>query len=185
MATKEQILDTALKYFAEKGYENTSLEEIAKDTGITKPAVYYYFKNKKALYNDIFKKFFKNINFFKQESLEKNIDHYIDTLSSIFLKNPEFAKLFAKELACEGKHLEEETLKITSKTIKFLKETLKDTKLNPFFIQTLVIASFTTYLNTVNLRKKVGIILNENIKSHFNIKEEITKTIKLYIKAHL
>ena len=185
MATKEQILKTALKHFAKKGYKNTSIEEIAKEIGITKPAVYYYFKNKKALYNEIFKNIFKDIDFHKQESLEKNIEHYINTLASVFINNPQFAKLFAKELACEGEHLEEETLKITSKTIKFLKEILKDTDLNPFFIQTLVIASFTTYLNTVNLRKKVGVILNEKINLHFDIKDEITKTINLYIKAHI
>jgi AcrR family transcriptional regulator len=183
MTTKEQILKTALKHFAQKGYENTSIEEIAKEIGITKPAVYYYFKNKKTLYNEIFKNIFKDINYSKQESLEKNIEHYVDTLASIFLKNPEFAKLFAKELACEGEHLEEDTLKITSKTISFLKDILKNTNLNPFFIQTLVMASFTTYLNTVNLRKKVGTIVNEKNNLFFDIKEEIKKIIKLYIKA--
>ena len=55
MATKEDILQIALKHFANKGYENTTLEDIAKEIDITKPAIYYYFKNKEELYNEIFK----------------------------------------------------------------------------------------------------------------------------------
>ena len=66
----------------------------------------------------VIRNIFKDINFHKQEDLEKSIEHYINTLASVFINNPQFAKLFAKELACEGEHLEEETLKITSKTIK-------------------------------------------------------------------
>ena len=185
MATKEEILLSALKHFAKKGYEAASLEEIAKEVGITKPAIYYHFKNKKTLYNEIIKHFFSNIEFKKQTTLEKNIIHYIDTLSNLFLQNPDFAKLFSKVLSCEGEHLEEETLKITAKTIKFLREVLKETDLNPFFIQTLVVASFTTYLNTINLRKKVKNIISSDINLHFDIKKEIKNTILTYIKAHL
>ena len=36
----------ALKLFAEQGYEKTSLREIAEQLGVTKAALYYYFKSK-------------------------------------------------------------------------------------------------------------------------------------------
>ena len=183
MATKQEILLKALEHFSQKGYATTTLDEIAKDLNITKPAIYYHYKNKMTLYNEIFKYFFDQITFVDQQSLEKNIIHYIDVLSHLFLQNPQFAKLFSKELANEGKNLQEETLKITSKTIKFLSNALKKTSLNPFFIQTLVISSFTTYLNTVELRKKVTGITNITT-SDFDVKEEIETIITNYIKAH-
>jgi AcrR family transcriptional regulator len=183
MATKEEILKTAKKLFAKKGYENTTLEEIAKELNITKPALYYHFKNKQTIYNQIFQEKFKDIEFKDQKDLIKNITFYIETLSNIFLKDPDFARLFSKELANEGMHLTKETLQQTAKTIKFLSNTLKDTNINPFFIQTLIVSSFTTYINTTKLREKIQNLSNINTKS-FEIKEEITQIILHYIKAH-
>lgn len=44
--TRERILDAALDLFVEKGYENTSLREIAEQLGFTKAALYYHFPSK-------------------------------------------------------------------------------------------------------------------------------------------
>jgi AcrR family transcriptional regulator len=44
--TRERILDAALALFAERGYEATSMREIAEQLGITKPALYYHFDSK-------------------------------------------------------------------------------------------------------------------------------------------
>lgn len=44
--TRDRILDAALALFAEKGYEATSMREIAEQLSITKPALYYHFDSK-------------------------------------------------------------------------------------------------------------------------------------------
>jgi AcrR family transcriptional regulator len=44
--TREQIRTVALEMFAERGYDATSLREIAEQLGVTKAAVYYHFKTK-------------------------------------------------------------------------------------------------------------------------------------------
>jgi AcrR family transcriptional regulator len=44
--TRERILDVALDLFVEKGYEQTSLREIAERLGVTKAALYYHFPSK-------------------------------------------------------------------------------------------------------------------------------------------
>src|ERR1700728_2627182 len=44
--TRERILDVALDLFIEKGYDKTSLREIAEQLGVTKAALYYHFKSK-------------------------------------------------------------------------------------------------------------------------------------------
>ncbi|MCY1061597.1 TetR/AcrR family transcriptional regulator [Nannocystis sp. SCPEA4] len=44
--TRTRLLDTALKLFSEHGVEATSLQMIADELGVTKAAVYYYFKTK-------------------------------------------------------------------------------------------------------------------------------------------
>lgn len=51
--TRETILDAAELLFAERGIEQTSLEDIAKAAGVTRGAVYWHFENKYALFTDI------------------------------------------------------------------------------------------------------------------------------------
>lgn len=44
--TRERILTTAVRLFAARGYDGTSLQAIADEMGLTKAAVYYYFHTK-------------------------------------------------------------------------------------------------------------------------------------------
>ena len=44
--TRQQILETAQRLFAELGYDATSLQMIADELGLTKAAVYYHFRAK-------------------------------------------------------------------------------------------------------------------------------------------
>jgi AcrR family transcriptional regulator len=46
MSTRERILDAALDLFIEKGFDKTSLREIAEQVGVTKAALYYHFASK-------------------------------------------------------------------------------------------------------------------------------------------
>ena len=51
--TKSKIIHAAIKLFPELGYEKTSMRRIAEEVGITKPALYYYYKNKDELFKSI------------------------------------------------------------------------------------------------------------------------------------
>ena len=50
---QDQIIDIACRLFARRGYEGTSLRDIAEEAKITKAALYYHFPNKEALYHRI------------------------------------------------------------------------------------------------------------------------------------
>ncbi|MFH1651462.1 MAG: TetR/AcrR family transcriptional regulator [Chloroflexota bacterium] len=52
---KAAILKEAVKLFAEQGYHNTTLDEVAKGLGITKAALYYYFSGKGQIIRAIMK----------------------------------------------------------------------------------------------------------------------------------
>ena len=45
----QQVLAAALRLFVSKGYENATIDTIAAEAGLTKGAVYFYFKGKAAL----------------------------------------------------------------------------------------------------------------------------------------
>lgn len=51
VSTRELILASADKLFASKGYESTSIINIAAAAGIKQSSVYYYFDNKEAILN--------------------------------------------------------------------------------------------------------------------------------------
>jgi TetR/AcrR family transcriptional regulator len=48
---QERILKAALNEFARKGYERASTNNIVKEAGIAKGTLFYYFKNKQALFD--------------------------------------------------------------------------------------------------------------------------------------
>lgn len=48
--TREQILDSSLRLFSEKGFARTSVRDIAQAAGITDAAIYYHFQSKRDLF---------------------------------------------------------------------------------------------------------------------------------------
>ena len=54
--TKEEILETALKLFAQNGYEATSVSDIAEKIGISKGALYKHYHNKRDIFESILKR---------------------------------------------------------------------------------------------------------------------------------
>lgn len=50
---KTAILDAAITIFREKGFDGTSIAEIAAAAGLPKANVYYYFRNKETIYQTI------------------------------------------------------------------------------------------------------------------------------------
>lgn len=55
MDKKEEILSAATKIFEKYGLQKTTLDDIAKECGIKKTALYYYFKNKDEIIQTMFK----------------------------------------------------------------------------------------------------------------------------------
>lgn len=51
--TRQHILDVALRLFSQQGVSSTSLAEIAKAAGVTRGAIYWHFKGKSDLFNEI------------------------------------------------------------------------------------------------------------------------------------
>ena len=51
LATRELILDAAERVFHQRGVSRTSLQEIAKDAGLTRGAIYWHFENKGELFD--------------------------------------------------------------------------------------------------------------------------------------
>ena len=56
-SSKETILLNALSLFAQRGFEAVGISEICENSNITKPTLYYFFKSKDGLLEEILKTF--------------------------------------------------------------------------------------------------------------------------------
>lgn len=52
---RSQIIDSATKYFSRYGFHKTTMDEIARNIHKAKGVLYYYFKNKEDLFNEVLK----------------------------------------------------------------------------------------------------------------------------------
>jgi AcrR family transcriptional regulator len=56
---RERILQAAEKIFAEVGYDAARIDAIAKQASVNKALIYYYFRGKKDLLEELFARFFR------------------------------------------------------------------------------------------------------------------------------
>lgn len=53
--TKDRILQVALKLFAQHGFEGARMEKIAAEVGINKASLYFHFKSKEEIFQELFR----------------------------------------------------------------------------------------------------------------------------------
>jgi len=193
ISKKEKIIQVGFKHFSKYGYENTTLENIAKECSITKPAIYYHFKNKAHLYKEIICKYFSElVSQIEKTTINGNetdrLKSYIFAFGLYLIKHPSFNTIFATEIANGAKNLPNECIKLLSKTLNGLKSILDDgvknnifEKTNPFLVQMMIVTTLTSYNTTKPLRKKIAkeLDLDEALEElDFNkIIEEVAKKI--------
>lgn len=68
---RQQLLDIGRHLFAERGFEGTSIEEIAAQAGVSKPVVYEHFGGKEGLYAVVVDREVERLTAIAMELLEK------------------------------------------------------------------------------------------------------------------
>lgn len=91
---KKRILDSSTKLFYERGYNNASMDDIAKDIGVTKGTLYLYFKSKEEILDETCR-----INISIMENIMGRIDNnnFISSIRKFFeeeLNQPDHIKFY-------------------------------------------------------------------------------------------
>ena len=95
----DRILSTALSLLAKKGYENTTINDIADAAGISRGLLHYYFKDKEDLVAQALTFGFGSMwessigNLQSARSPEQLVDNMIEVLKKNTLENPDFSAL--------------------------------------------------------------------------------------------
>jgi len=106
--SKQLIITHAIELFSQKGYASASMDELAERCGLNKAMVFYYFKNKKGLYEAVMREVLIEI---QQTIIEENKQHstpkeelegFIRTYAKFACEHPYLPSLLLKELSDSG-----------------------------------------------------------------------------------
>ncbi|MDI3316641.1 MAG: TetR/AcrR family transcriptional regulator [Bacillota bacterium] len=86
---REEIIQVAAELFREKGYRNSTLEEVAGRLGVTRPALYHYIRSKEELLSEIYSRVMSRLLGQVEEILARGLDP-VATLRAIVVGHVEF-----------------------------------------------------------------------------------------------
>lgn len=119
MTTEDKILSSARKIFLLYGYHGTTIEKIAKDAGVSKAIVHYYFRSKDRLYE-------KLIGNIAELLLKKNIKEHQEILLFVVKELQNNKRLFLNSLNTYS------ALNWNERLITLVKNTLAEITSNEF-----------------------------------------------------
>lgn len=92
---KRQIQEAAKEIILEKGYENTTMDDVIEKSGMSTGGVYHYYKNLYEIFYDIM---FNGLNYAERRSLsetDKNVQTLVEYQLSKIYDDNEYKSLFA------------------------------------------------------------------------------------------
>jgi len=124
--TKKKILDSAFDVFVKNGYKDTTMSHIVRESGLSKGAIYHYYKSKKDLFISLidhweifsFPDFYSKSN--KDESAQETLMRFADTVYEVFCKRPHvfLAEIEFWALANKDKEINERSKVLYDKILK-------------------------------------------------------------------
>ena len=108
---REDLLDAALEAFVERGYEGTSIADLARATGLSKAAFVYHFASKEALYQEVFEHLLSD--WFDRlagaiaapETGWNKVELVLRAGFRFFADNPSYVRMVRREAIDGGQHL--------------------------------------------------------------------------------
>ncbi|MCX8028574.1 MAG: TetR/AcrR family transcriptional regulator [Brevinematales bacterium] len=101
---KDKIMNCAISLFSTKGFDATSVDEIAKESGVNKAMIYYYFSSKEGLLNSIIRKgvnefneLFEKIDISNFSSPKEFVSEIVRTAIKHLNRHISMAKVFFRE----------------------------------------------------------------------------------------
>jgi AcrR family transcriptional regulator len=131
-ATRRRILEVAVQVFAEKGYHESRISDIARRAGIAYGLVYHYFRNKDEILDEIFRErweeFIQAVR--RIAAMQSTVDEKLLSLAMVILsarrRNPEWVKVLTFEIQRTQRMLAPERIARVSELFRLTAQMLRD-----------------------------------------------------------
>jgi len=137
----DAILDAAKGAFADKGFEGTSIADIARIAQISDGLVYRYFRNKRELLYEVLRKFYERIlldletQAFKHDAFSARLEALVRRHLEVFVSDTDLCRLFISEVRTasdyEGSSIQELNRLYTSVLVRIVKDAVKTGEVRP------------------------------------------------------
>jgi TetR/AcrR family fatty acid metabolism transcriptional regulator len=137
----DAIVEAAKSAFSEKGYEATSIADIARTAQISDGLVYRYFRNKRELLYEVLRKFYERIlldletEAFKHDAFPARLEALIRRHLQVFVADTDLCGLFISEVRTasdyEGSPIQELNRQYTSVLIRIVRDAVKAGEVRP------------------------------------------------------
>ncbi len=195
-ASKESIVKNAIKLFSKKGYAGTSMDELASLCNLNKAMVFYYFKNKKGLYEAVMHEILEEIYSTivnkdrKYNSALDEIEEFIKVYAKFAYSHPYLPSLLLKELSDSGAVIPEILFSSMRKLFAHFSDILRRGGYKdeiPMVLYFMILGSLNLIVTTKQLRKKATQLDDIEVDTCANctideIAEYLSKKIKLMLK---
>jgi len=197
--TQNNILEAAKFMFAKDGYDGVSVDVLAKEAGINKAMIYYYFKNKATLYekvvtvvlDEIYDEIQKEIQ--KENRPKDELRVFIYTFSKYAWENPYISSLMLAELGNGAKNLPNYIFVGLKKIFACLSDILLRGEekgcfedIEPIIIHFMITGTINLFISTKDLRKRVAQEFRYDVCNECDIEEFSSylynKTVKMLKK---
>ena len=201
MTKREIIIESAIKLFGSKGFEGTSVREIAGDAKVNVAMINYYFGSKDKLFesvvefrSSILRSIFSELVTNKKLSPIEKIDFMIDQFIERKFSDTKFSHLLHRELSLEHRpQLRNAISEILLKNIVSVKTIIRDGIKSGVFQPVDIELTLTTLLGTIHylltsdtmcqkiLGKKEGFTPFQNEQ----LKKRLSVHTKQLMRSHL
>lgn len=201
MDKREIILTTAMKLFGQKGFEGTSVREIASGADVNPAMISYYFESKEKLFEklveykasylkEVFAELVNNASLTQIEKLFIVIDSYIEKM----FQSPQFHHLLHRELSLERRPgLKDAISEILLRNFVSVRKIIQDgiesgefEKIDPELTIASILGTINHILSSeVMCRKILHKGKDFNPYQSKKLKERISEHLKQLMRSHL
>jgi AcrR family transcriptional regulator len=109
--TAERILDAAEALFAQRGYEGTTLRDVAAEVGLRTPSLYNHFPNKESLYAAVLERGIRPVLDVMDEVVEgrdrseRDVRQIVEKIMGLVGRRPNLPRLIQHETLSGGRYL--------------------------------------------------------------------------------
>ena len=130
--TRQAIVNAAQELFAHKGFQSTTVREIAARAGVNIAMVYYYFQTKEKLYRTIIEDSFQSLAQLliacveADRKVEENLYCLIKVFIGFFAENRILHRIMLREIAARSEHIEVIVKKYISRNFALINGVLQE-----------------------------------------------------------